>query len=389
MEELYNLLRISDLIKKHLAGTLAGAEREELERWLAAGSNNAAYLQMIEQEAREMENGHAMLQVNLTQGMAAINRKIENWERRKKRQRRLWWGVAAAAALSGAVLLVTYLAPRSIHSQQPPAVAHDLPPGGNQARLLLANGSTMVLGVSGDTTFNQGGIAQVSQQKGRLLYRQAKDAGNELVFNTLITPRGGEYRIRLSDGTNVWLNAASTLRFPVGFSGKSRKVEITGEAYFEVAANAALPFVVSTGNAEIQVLGTSFNINAYPEETSIRAALVSGAIKVKTGKASRVLQPGEMATVLPDGTAVAGAANIEAATAWKNGYFQFQNDSLSTIMRQVARWYNIEVNYQGNVSQLFTGKVPRHVNISTLLKILESTGWAHFRIEGGKITVTP
>jgi ferric-dicitrate binding protein FerR (iron transport regulator) len=202
----------------------------------------------------------------------------------------------------------------------------------------------------------------------------------------------------LPDGSKVWLNAASSLRFPTGFAGHERKVELVGEAYFEVAKNAAMPFKVTVkplpGNTasapmEVEVLGTEFNINAYGDETDRRTTLIQGSVKITAGSGQSLLQPGQQARVNTGGLQIMPGVDTDEVIAWKNGLFQFKEANIQSIMRQVSRWYDVEVEYNGNVNQLFFGKIPRRVPVSTVLKILESTGWAHFTIEGKKITVAP
>ena len=209
----------------------------------------------------------------------------------------------------------------------------------------------------------------------------------------------------LPDGSKVWLNAASSLRFPTLFTGKERLVTLSGEAYFEIAANASMPFKVRVAAASaaaaggkagqpdpllIEVLGTSFDIEAYPDEQVRRATLLQGAIRVAAGKVQTVLQPGQQARLGPDGgdaLQVVTPAKAEDVIAWKNGIFLFRDASIESIMQQVSRWYDVDITYEGKVEQAFFGKIPRDVPVSTLLKILESTGWVHFMIEGKKITV--
>jgi len=203
---------------------------------------------------------------------------------------------------------------------------------------------------------------------------------------------GGEYQVVLADGTKVWLNALSSIRFPTSFKGSERKVEITGEAYFEVAKNARMPFRVIGGSQTVEVLGTHFNINAYPDESAVATTLLEGSVKVAMhdGQA-KVLKPGEQALIFKENNSFrVKEVDAEDAVAWKNGYFQFNDDDLKTIMNQLSRWYNVEIVYQqANLDQKFGGTISRSKNLSQVLRILELTGNVRFRVEGRRITVMP
>jgi ferric-dicitrate binding protein FerR (iron transport regulator) len=214
-------------------------------------------------------------------------------------------------------------------------------------------------------------------------------------YNTITTPRGGQYQVTLSDGTKVWLNAASSIRFPVLFTGNERKVEITGEAYFEVAKNVSKPFKVKTISSEVEVLGTHFNVNAYDDEAVAKTTLLEGLVKVSVpqtgGKlAARFLQPGQQSGITKDGRiSVLNNADTEEAVAWKNGRFQFRSADLKSILRQISRWYDVDVVYKGNVDLHFTGQLTRDDYVSKVFDKLALTGEVHFKIEGKKIIVSP
>jgi ferric-dicitrate binding protein FerR (iron transport regulator) len=218
------------------------------------------------------------------------------------------------------------------------------------------------------------------------------------------TPRGGQYKLRLADGTDVWLNAASTIRYPTDFKGKERRVEISGEVYFEVthqqsADGKQVPFFVDIlptplqSKSTIEVLGTHFNINAYPDELIVKTTLLQGSVKVSHGAASEILSPGQQARIndLADNVtiSVADNADTEEAVAWKNGLFQFNKTDIQTLMRQLARWYDIDVRYEGPIPGLLTtGKAPRDISLNSMLKILALSD-VHFKIDGKNVTVMP
>jgi ferric-dicitrate binding protein FerR (iron transport regulator) len=194
----------------------------------------------------------------------------------------------------------------------------------------------------------------------------------------------------LADGTQVWLNAASSIRFPVVFTGAERKVEITGEVYFEVSKNAAIPFKVKTAASEVVVLGTHFNVNAYDDEAAVKTTLLEGSVKIiAAGQPIKYLQPGQQSAINKQGTiTVLNNADIEEALAWKNGRFQFNSADLKSILRQISRWYDVDVVYKGNVNLHFTGQLTRNDNVSKVFEELVLTGEVHFKIEGKKIIVT-
>ncbi|OQP63898.1 hypothetical protein A3860_23490 [Niastella vici] len=275
-------------------------------------------------------------------------------------------------------------------SDNKPLIKHDLPPGGNKAILELADGSSIVLDSASNGTLSRQGATEISKKDGMLAYNQAGKKQGEILFNTIKTPRGGQYQLKLADGTKVWLNAASSLRFPAAFSGNVRKVELTGEAYFEVAKNAKMPFIVQEGGMSVQVLGTHFNVNGYDDEDAVRTTLLEGSVKVSKGGASVMLKPGEQTSVSHTSQLSQPIpVQTDEVMAWKNGLFYFNGENIAVIMRQLARWYDFDVTYEKPVKEKFYVKINRNTNVSNVFKILETTGGAHFKIEGKKITVMP
>lgn len=275
----------------------------------------------------------------------------------------------------------------------------DLAPGGNKAVLKLADGSAIILDSAANGMISkQGHISVEKLSNGEIVYTvggKQINPDDATFYNTISTPRGGQYQVTLSDGTKVWLNAASSIRFPVFFTGNERKVIITGEAYFEVAKNLSKPFKVKTSTAEIEVLGTHFNVNAYEDEAAVKTTLLEGLVKVSSpvaigGSSSRFLQPGQQAGITKDGAiAVQTHADTEEALAWKNGRFQFKSADVKSIFRQISRWYDVDVIYKGNVNLHFTGQLKRDEYVSKVFEKLALTGEVHFKIEGKKIIVSP
>ncbi len=266
----------------------------------------------------------------------------------------------------------------------------DALPGKSGAVLILANGQQIQLDSSGNGILTQQGNAVVTNTNGNLVYTN-KTETQALLFNTLTTAKGQQFPLTLSDGTKVWLNAETSIRFPVSFQGKERSVEISGEAYFEVAHNAQKPFLVhKTGsNTMVRVLGTQFNINSYADEKNTLITLLEGSVQVSKGMTTKLLHPGWQADVSNDRENIQlGKVDVEGVMAWKNGYFSFDNTDLATVMRQLARWYDMDVIYQnGKVpSMTFWGGISRNSNLSQVLRVLEESN-IKFRIEGRKLIV--
>jgi ferric-dicitrate binding protein FerR (iron transport regulator) len=317
--------------------------------------------------------------------------------------------------------------PPTSATQQPAAIAAgDRPPGRQNAMLTLSNGTTITLDSAANGNLAQQGNTRVIKLNGQIAYMDnggSADKGGAAggaaggtsnndapLLNTISTARGNQYMLVLSDGSKVWLNAASSMRFPTSFSGKERRVEITGEAYFEIADNPSKPFMVVAGGGEIQVLGTHFNVNAYSDESSVKTTLLEGAIAVRKEQSRLVLSPGQQARFAPGAASGQGGGNGRSAagdqaakgkitvlkgidtgleTAWKDGFFWFDNTDIHTLMRQVSRWYDVEVIFNGDITNDgFTGKVSRNVPLSQFLKVLELNE-IHFKVEGKKITVFP
>ncbi|HEV8082157.1 MAG TPA: FecR family protein, partial [Chitinophagaceae bacterium] len=269
-----------------------------------------------------------------------------------------------------------------------PAKDAEIIPGSNKAVLTLADGSTISLDKAKNGLLaNQGTAKVVKLNNGNLLYT-AVGKETENVYNTLSTPRGGQYQVTLPDNTKVWLNAESSINYPTAFSGKSRIVALTGEAYFEVAKNAKMPFIVKHENLKIVVLGTHFNVNTYKDENVTKTTLLEGSIKISNGKNNKLIIPGEQAqTDNVDVIKIVKDIDVNTVVAWKNGLFNFNKSDIKAIMNQLARWYDIDIKYSGQVSnQLYGGEIERDLKLSQVLKILEKSG-VHFRIDNKTLVV--
>ncbi|WP_205508881.1 FecR family protein [Longitalea arenae] len=428
------------LLNRYANKTCTPEEKEELMRLLQESGNDEAVQLLIEKMITERPVKHQMpdttAQAILQSIFEADETPVVTMETTPVR--RLPFARIAAAAV---ILLLVSTAGwlwLSRTSNTPLAttdqlIKNDVAPGGNKALLTLGNGATIVLDNQENGILAREGNANVVKLKnGQLKYEKAAEQSNAaaengnaaLAYNTLSTPKGGEYRIVLPDGSKVWLNAASSITYPTAFNAKERKVQVTGEAYFEVAKQVTakdgkrVPFLVDIRSArghlgQVQVLGTHFNINAYDDEEAVKTTLLEGKVKIvkataatheTTAKgnkaqaegASAVLNPGEQATIRGsqankrdnDGVQVK-PVNVNDVMAWKNGMFHFEKAEIQTVMRQLSRWYDVEVVYKTDLREndpLFF-EVSRHTNLSDVLKVLNLAGGARFTIEGKKIIV--
>ncbi|MFL5744588.1 MAG: FecR family protein [Niastella sp.] len=272
---------------------------------------------------------------------------------------------------------------------------HDLPPGRDAATLTLADGRTIVLDSANGTISKQGG-ATVINLNGQVSYAKAGDKNEQVqvVYNTITTARGNQYQLILADGSKVWLNSASSLRFPTAFTGDKREVELDGEGYFEVAKNAAKPFHVKTSTQDVEVLGTHFNVNAYKDEETVKTTLLEGKVKVVNGEwpmvngKTAILKPGEQAMLKGNSPfTIDHSPDLDQVMAWKNGWFEFDNTDIKTIMRQISRWYDVDVRYEVKPNnETYGGRISRNLNLSNILKMLETYG-VHYRLENKTLVV--
>lgn len=281
-----------------------------------------------------------------------------------------------------------------------PLYKNDIKPGGNKAILILADGTKVVLDDAKNGKLREQGNTIITKlESGTLAYNTKPESPSleKIVqYNTLTTPRGGKYCITLPDGTIVWLNASTTLRFPVAFTGNTRKVEVKGEAYFEVAKNEDMPFIVKAGNSEIKVLGTHFNVMAYADDKLLKTTLLEGKVEVSVIKkgegdqstAVMTLEPGEQAQLDINNSLTVIKADVEEAVAWKNGYFIFKDESIVSIMQKLSRWYDVKVVFESaDETILYNANISRANNISEVLRKLEMTETIHFKIDGKIVTV--
>ena len=311
--------------------------------------------------------------------------------------RRVIQYVAAAIVILGLgtfLLLNTKVenSPQSIVKVQRKTVITDSVNQSKKAVLKLADGSQIILSGAENGTLAMQGSSSISHENGQLIYKGLNSPLHvSNLQNTISTPKGGEFQITLLDGTKVWLNTESTLTYPVAFNGIERRVKITGEAYFEVAKNNRMPFIVEASGTEVKVLGTHFNVSAYQDDATVKTTLLEGSVKVAKDNHEALLTPGKQAISSKNINAIkVWEVDTEGVMAWKKGYFYFNNEDITTVMKVIGRWYDIEVEYEASTKgKTFGGTISRFENIEKMLNSIELTGAVHFKIEGRKVTVTP
>ena len=394
--------QLSQLIEKYLKGEATDSEKKQLEQW---------YASFDEREISFTDNVPGNLHHAIHQGLQAVKEKIkqqENSPQRKTASPRLWSvrPIAAAAAILLLIAAATFmLTTHKIKIQETATTTEtDFNPGGNRAVLTLGNGSKIVLDSSNSGLLSiQGGVQVVKTGSGRVIYDTKNtaqyDTQRDVPYNTITVPRGGQYQVILPDGSKVWLNAGSFLRFPTAFTGNTRTVQMSGEAYFEIRPNAEKPFLVRKEGSLIKVLGTHFNVSAYEEERTMTVTLLEGRVVVmpigeQQQDQQTTLTAGEQLIVETAGdlwlqSTRIKKANLQAAIAWKEGLFWFENDDIHQIMAMLSRWYNVDIAIQGSINDKFTGSIPRNLPFSKIFEILQKTGSIRYEIVQHKIIVSP
>ena len=403
--------QISKWVIGHLRDELNVAEKVALDAWINASPDNLALFQRLTHEERIRKG----LEQFDSLSVPDIRNNDKIWEAITQHEPRLTPETAPLLRLkrlqkyaaAAAVLLLVGFSVWLLLGRRPEAkqdrtlsFAQRIHPGGSKATLRLGNGMVIQLDSTGSGQLaKQGNIQIVKLKAGQLVYKPGASLPDQSMHNTIMTPRGGQYEIVLSDGTKVWLNAASSLQYPVSFSSAKREVELTGEAYFEVAPDQGKAFIVhiSSGHpaekpTSIEVLGTSFDVMEYPDEPAMTTSLVNGSVKVIRGTSSVLLKPGEQASIKtgdPEGIHVVTDADMTGALAWKNGLFRFNGNDIQSVMRQISRWYDVDVRYEGDVSAHFLGTISRKADVTEVFRILKLTEAVDFKIEGKTIIVIP
>lgn len=379
---------IAYLWRQYIAGKASKADVEELFSYRASWGSDEEQAAMIEQILAEHPAEEEPSAEARERALQEIFAGGDETKVRRMPAARWWW---AAASIIGVLSLGTYLWMTNHRPAQTITSAPVTTTYNKGIILTLADGSQVTLNQKNDTAFQQQG-ARAVLNNGQLAYNGT--AGNDGVetFNTIRTTRGKQFQLQLSDGTLVWLNAASSIRFPTSFTGQERKVTVTGEAYFEVAKNSRMPFIVNVDDkAEIDVLGTNFNINAYADESSINTTLLEGSVRTFIGRKSQqgtavTLKPGQQARIT-NAIQVVNDPDIDKIMAWKNGLFNFQGLPLGEVLRQLERWYDIKVKYNSSASNLiFGGEMYRNVNLSDVLDMFRDMG-IKYEWDGKTLTV--
>ncbi|HVI47799.1 MAG TPA: FecR domain-containing protein [Chitinophaga sp.] len=385
------------LLDKYLAGNISAEEKEQLETLLTSNeySNNLETLIDKDWELLPAEKDttdplgkaiygriqeHAFAGKHILQPVYVSKIK--------------WWAAASVAVLITVSATLYYFNIKPGHRQgaKAQALQNDVGPGGDKAILTLANGEEVILDSRRQGIIvSQSGLTIKKNGAGQIEYHVSGKQDTPVEFNTISTPPGGQFLIVLPDGSRVWLNSCSSLHFPTDFRELQRDVALQGEAYFEVAENARHPFNVTVNNKiNIKVLGTRFNVMAYPDEENIRTTLLQGAVQLWNDNKPLLLKPGEEGRYNRNqSTLVALASNEEEALAWKNGYFSFEHADLKSIIRQLARWYGLEIVYEGSLPEKrFVGTIPRNGVLSGALNVLKGMG-VDSRLKGKKLVIMP
>jgi transmembrane sensor len=391
--------RIGDLLYKFVSDDITDDERTEMYNWVYSSKENQELFEEVVYSEKFQESIRDTARIDVAAALRSVQARIISMEKDNVVQmppNRRRYSIALAVAASLGLLIITFgyfyfrkdNTPVRTITVSPVAPKNDLLPGSSKATLILGNGQVIALETNLEKNLGVQGAADIKELLGgKLNYTMngAVSKGNENAFNTLVTPKAGQFQLVLSDGTKVWLNNASSLKYPASFVGSTREVQLEGEAYFEVAHNSSSPFLVKSGNMTIRDIGTSFNVKAYADERLAKVTLIEGGVRV----GDLTLKPGQQAITEGNVIELSKKPNIEQALAWKNGYFQFDRTDIQEVMRELSRWYDVDkVVYEGKqTNRSFSGTIPRDYDASDVLKLLEMVD-IHFRIEGKTIVVT-
>lgn len=401
-------VKLKYLIDQYINENSTSEEEEELWNLIDESKNDESIKNILlsllqsEENTTELDKEHwqTVLRKVLDESAQETNESSNVYSLHDRKRYFNWKRLAAAAIVilmlgAGLLYIIQFSGPvknKAIANET--TIPHDITaPNSVNAVLTLSNGQKIVLDSAGNGMLaQQSGASVMKLSSGQIVYNteNAEQFAKEVSYNMLANPAGSQaVNITLSDGSRVWLNSESSLRYPTVFVGNERKVEITGEAYFEVAHNEKMPFHVDTKGVDIEVLGTHFNVNSYDDEATIRTTLLEGSVKIINSKGSKIIKPGEQAQIIIDGDNLISIStpNINEVVAWKNGRFFYNNADLENIMRQIARWYNVEVIYKDKINYHYTVDILRSVQLSQIFKFIEMSGGVHFDIQDRKIIV--
>ncbi|SHE39147.1 FecR family protein [Pedobacter caeni] len=380
--------RLRELFNHYADKTASGEEKQELWDYI----NDPVFSNEIDVLiGQDYERPHQEKGMNDQQRAAVLKNVLGTGTSIKPASTPLWPRLIAAASILIIIGIGLYFYKTDEQNRQETAYRQDVSPGKNKATLTLANGEKIsITDVNTGNIASQSGVQISKSPDGQIIYEINSKNSGKLQFNTLTTARGEQARLRLPDGSVVYLNAASSLKYPTSFASlKQRSVELSGEGYFEISKDKMHPFIVRSARQEVEVLGTHFNINAYSDERALKTTLLEGSIRLTSMDRSEILKPNEQAILINNQITV-NEVDPDETVAWKNNEFLFKNDDFKANMRKIARWYDVDVIYEANAPENFRfgGFLSRSRNLSAVLRLMEKTGAVHFRVEGRKIYVS-
>jgi transmembrane sensor len=387
--------RIAYLIAGFIRKNLTEAEHDELDAWVEASDENMILFEELTDEKNIEANLAWMDKTRTEETLQTTKEQIEFTPEHNNLKTKKWFYSIAASVI---LLIAAFGIYKIINNKQSkqPSIAKiaqtGIQPGGNKAILTLSNGSVIDLSNSPNGMLkNDNGAAINKSKDGEILYSDSGSTNNRMVsYNVLTTPKGGQYKVQLADGSRVWLNAASSLKYPTAFSTSERIVELHGEGYFEIAKDKTKPFKVKLADgSEVKVLGTHFNVMAYEDEKDKDVTLLEGSVQITKGDENQKLEPGQQGRITSQKIILVNSADTAEVTGWKNGQFVFHDADIQSIMKQIARWYDVDIKYKANSTQHFNATIRRKEPVLRLLHILEETDQIHFKIENKTIYVLP
>jgi transmembrane sensor len=383
--------RVAYLVAGYIRKTLTEAEHDELDAWVEASDHNMLLFEELTDEKNIEANLAWMEGIQTEEALEKTSKQIKFNPPSKRKKTNSWIFIAAASVVIAVAAIYLIQPKKTSQGIEPIQVAtNDAPPGGNKATLTLSNGTVINLEERGTGIIQNKPETKIEKKEdGLLMYEKLTDT-KQTNFNTVSIPRGGQYALTLSDGSKVWLNALSSLKFPEQFSDSLRVVELTGEAFFQVSKDSEHPFIVKMADGEqVKVLGTQFNVSSYKDEESKTITLIEGSVQVNSKNDRLHITPGQQARIINGNLQLEKHADTEAATGWKNGSFVFRDADIYNIMRQAERWYDVNVIYRTTSSEHFNFSISRNEPLSKILHLMELTGKIHFKIENKTVYVLP
>jgi transmembrane sensor len=387
--------RIAYLIAGFIRKTLTEEEHDELDAWVESSDENMLLFEELTDEKNIAANLEWMDKARTEKTLQLTKERIEFTPEHKNLITKKWFYSIAASVILLVAAFGIYKIINNKQSKQPSIAKvsqKGIQPGGNKATLTLSNGSVIdLVSAPNGLIKNDNGAAINKSKDGEILYRGSDNTNNRIIsYNILTTPKGGQYKVQLPDGSLVWLNATSSLKYPTAFKGTERNVELNGEGYFEITKDKTKPFKVKLADgSEVKVLGTHFNVMAYEDEKSKDVTLLEGSVEITKSNNEQNLTPGQQGRIISSKIILVSSADTDQVTGWKNGQFIFHDADIQSIMRQVARWYNVDVKYETTNTQHFNATISRKEAVLRLLHILEETGQIHFKTENKIIYVLP